>query len=203
MAADTLDVLTFAEARTALNYGATYTDADLEQAITAVSRRIDLVFGAMVRRSVSESVQARGYSRLVALGSRPVVADSLDACLVTVSGGSLFTEGTEEERDVFPEVDLDRGDLSAGAGEWPRGRIDVTYQAGRYATTAAVDALVKQAAVLMLRNLWDSAVFDTVNDGGYDSPGVSFPTVGIPAAVWDSEKGTGLLAEFVRLPAVA
>ena len=199
MAADTLDVLTFAEARSALKYGATHTDAALEEAITAVSRRFDRLFGAMVRRTVTEDVPTRGGTS-VTLQCRPVVAGSLSACLTTVTGGTLYTEGTETSVDVFPTVELEHGELLAPS--WPAGTVEAVYQAGRYATTATVDALVKHAAILTLRNLWESSVFDTVNADGYETPGVSFPTVDVPSSVWNPAKRSGLLADMARLPAV-
>ncbi len=72
--------------------------------------------------------------------------------------------------------------------------MKVNYLAGRAASTTTVDPRHKEAAALMLRNLWRSYEISTGNRDQYDVPIQSFPTFAVPKAVRD------LLSEEVQDP---
>jgi hypothetical protein len=68
-----------------------------------------------------------------------------------------------------------------------KGNIFVTYTGGRYGSTAAVDPRFKEAAYIMLRNLWTTEEPTVqINAGGeVATPGGRFPTFAVPNAARD------------------
>jgi len=150
------DILTLAEAKQALNLpsGASSVDAELAQVITAASLFVDSIDGAVVQRTVTETFRnPRGSS--IILATYPVVvtsvaeysggvASTLTAESNTVAGGFTFesSSGILSRRSSWY--------ATAFTGE----TLVVTYTAGRYATTATVDALYKEAAVHALIHYW-------------------------------------------------
>lgn len=156
--ADTLDVLSLAEAKGAINMLASNNDhnSEIERQVTAVSRVIDDAVGPVVHRTVTAELHDTG--REVRLRQAPVVSVS---SVRVASGGAITTLSSVAfgaATDGY-RADLDRGRLyrqwGGVDGDWDTAsRIEVTYVAGRYATTAAVDALFKEAASAVLRRLW-------------------------------------------------
>ncbi len=151
-----IDILTMLEAHNALNIPIATTDYDVElaQVITAASRFVDSIDGAVVMRTQTETVRnPRGAS--IILDTYPVVvstvveysggtATTLTAESVTTAGGFTFeaATGVLHRRSSWYATGF--------AGE----TLVVTYTAGRYVNTAAVDALYKGAAVAALIHFW-------------------------------------------------
>lgn len=163
--ADTLDILSLEEARAAINSSAV-TKANLPAMVTAVSRVIDSLCGPVVVRTVTAELHAGG-SCVVHLRRRPVTSITTvreaqgPGNIVTLSavawGGA--TDGYFAPASV-DDPTLKSGELyrkSAGADyPWHEGShaVEVTYIAGRYATTSTVDERFKQAASSVLARLW-------------------------------------------------
>lgn len=152
--ADTLDLISLDEAMEAIamtGTGSNY-EAQVEMAVTAISRRIDELCGPVVVRTITgEEHDADGG--LIFLDYSPV--SSVTTVTEYVSGtGTVLTA---EDIDTSGDYLLRDGILSRRSGfyttSW-NGRIKVTYVAGRYATTAAVDAKFKTAAAAILRRWW-------------------------------------------------
>lgn len=163
--ADTLDVLTIAEARTALGLtGTTASDTPLALAVTAVSRQVDELCGPVVKRThTAETHDGGGYT--IRLRHRPVHT----VTTVTEYDGTTATTLTAESNTAKPAsgylhdgrtATLNSGLIRRRASNaditFAEGRrnIAVTYDAGRAATTADADAKFKEAAAMMLRNVW-------------------------------------------------
>lgn len=195
--ADTLDVLTLSEARNMLSFDSTDTslDTQLVRVITSVSRRLDTYVGPIVQRSVTSEVHSGG-STAIELGYGPISAvgtvteyRGTTATVVTAeSAGTQPTEGFYAER-YKPNPALLSGVLvrrisgSPCHWYWGSGNILVTYTAGRSVSTGTVDAIYKEAAGLMVRNLWRSYQQSTGGFNEYDVPTQNFPTFTIPRAV--------------------
>lgn len=193
--ADTLDVLTLAEAKAAVKLGATDSskNALVAAAITSLSRSFDSIYGPVVQRTVtSELHDGGGYA--VALLEAPVTAAS-DVTTVTEYVGTASTVLSVESNsskpanaylvDRYPgwtRLGLIRRRSSDSDDTYPAGRlnVEITYEAGRYATTAAVDERFKEAARLWLANRWRAAGMSTVSVDDYDVPHLSFPSFAIP-----------------------
>jgi len=148
-----LNLLTRTEAYTAINDPATAAettslrdDEVLGLWVPAVSRRIDDLCGPVVTRTVTETHSGDGRDNLY-LRTPPAVS----VTSVTLNGDALPADGYDLDNDNrFLAI------LYRTTSTWPDGRrnIVVEYQAGRHATTAAVDPLFKMAAAAILRRLW-------------------------------------------------
>ena len=160
--ADTYDLLSLAEAKATLGQSASATDLDTTIAsyVTAVSRVLDENCGPLVQRTVTAEKYSGDGSSILRLRQQP--ASSITSC--TEYQGTVAVTLTVETIGTAPSagcmLDPDTGLLYRRAGGWDyswypgRGNITVTYTAGRYANTAAVDARVKRAAGMLLRHLW-------------------------------------------------
>lgn len=158
--ADTLDILSLSEGRVAINVPdqVSSIDTELAQFITAVSRVIDDEVGPVVQRTVTAEVHPGGYASIT-LRNRPIVSVTT---VRTTQGGSISTIsavpfGTSAEGYYLDP--LNSGVLYRRVGTINTGwdstyEIEVTYVAGRYANTAAVDAQFKACAAAILRRLW-------------------------------------------------
>jgi hypothetical protein len=155
----TLDVLSSAEALAAVNLTADSTGR-LVILTSAVSQQLDELCGPVVQRTVTAETHDGG-STFIALDDRPVAS----VTTVTEYAGTTSTTLTAESNTSKTGNDyfLDTGGVirrrsGGGDSRFPtgRGNVAVTYVAGRAANTAAVDAKFKQAAAMMLRNLWVS-----------------------------------------------
>lgn len=160
--ADTLDIVTLAEAYEAINNTAgTGHDTELAQWITGVSRRIDELCGPVVVRTTTNEAHNGGGSFLH-LRQTPV--DSVTSVVEYrhETANTLTAEtNTNRPADAYL-TDLRKHYArvtrrSGGADAlfpWGRLNVVVTYEAGRAANTAAVDPQFKLAAGSILRRLW-------------------------------------------------
>lgn len=180
--ADTLDVLTLAEAKEAINntsLDATLV-AKLERFVTGVSRKIDEICGPVVVRAVTE--RHSGGCHEIKLRETPV--SSVTTVVEWDTGGTSTSLSAEDDdtkpSDGFLLVNHHKHDArilrrSGGGTTLFTAGVDnivVTMQAGRYATTAAVDPLFKLQAQDILAFQWQqsSPVWAT-SPGGFDEIG--------------------------------
>lgn len=195
--ADT-DVLSMTEAKQALGIGSVDTtrDGDLTRLISAASARLDEAIGPVVQRDVTHLVDG-GRPRLeLPLGpvsAVSAVTEYQGTSAVTVTqetAGSFPSDGWVGER-YDPDASLLSGVLVRRSGGsntcWYPGtaNISVEYTAGRVQATADVDPRHKEAAVLILRNLWRSYENSVGGVEEFDSPFQSYPTFALPNAVKD------------------
>ena len=155
--ADTLDVVTLAEAREDLGDGGD--SALMGQYITRISRLLDKACGPIVQRAVTAEVHDGGTYAIM-LDEYPVVS----VTSATEYQGTTAVTLTEEAVTSSPGsgflVDFSTGRVwrRSGKRDWyfypGRRNIIITYEAGRYANTASVDERFKAAALIALRNLW-------------------------------------------------
>lgn len=192
------DVLTVTEAKQALSVGAldTTRQDDLVRLVSAASARLDEAIGPVVRRVVTHRVDGGRHRLELPLGPVSAVSAVTEwqgTSAVSVSEETLGTapsDGWAGER-YDPDPTLLSGILvrrSGGANTcwYPgTGNIEVTYTAGRVASTTSVDPRHKEAAVLILRNLWRAYEMSTGRTDEYDVPSASFPTFALPRAVKD------------------
>lgn len=163
--ADPLAILDRFEAYEAINdatsaqAGSSDRDAEvIDIWVAALSRRIDELCGPVVVRTVTDERHDGGRSRIW-LDNAPV---SSITTLVEYDVGTVQTL-TAEQDDNLPEdgylLDDDGSVIRRNGGGdalFPPGRRNVkaTYEAGRAADTASVDAKFKMAAGAILRRLW-------------------------------------------------
>lgn len=162
--ADTLDVISLTAAKVALNIDDDNTDYDAELArqITAVSRVMDEIVGPVVVRTITTE-EHLGNRGIIALRRRPVtsittVREVLYGAAQTVSavafgGSSDGYRALKWERNPSLLSGLLRRRRYGCHAPWGD-EVEVTYVAGRYANTAAVDARFVEAAAGVLRRLW-------------------------------------------------
>lgn len=208
MAVDTYDVLTTTEAKQILSIATTDTsrDSTLERLVTAVSRRLDRLVGPVVVRSVTdEYADASGCSLELAYGPVTAISSVVEyqgtssVTLTAETAGTQPTDGYAAER-YKPSPGLLSGVLVRRCGGsdtywWAgTGNVKVNYLAGRVSATTTVDPRHKEAAALMLRNLWRSYENTVGGVDQYDVPIQSFPTFAVPKAVRD------LLSEEIQDP---
>jgi len=144
---------------TSANAGASDRDAEvIDIWVSALSRRIDELCGPVVVRTVTDERHDGGRSRIW-LDLAPV---SSVTSLVEYDAGTVQTL-TAELDDGLPEYGYlleDDGSIIRrnGGGDatfaYGRRNVKATYEAGRYADTASVDAKFKMAAGAILRRLW-------------------------------------------------
>lgn len=202
--ADTRDLLTLPEAKKALriHIGDSTDDDLLASYITAVSRELDRIAGHTVALSVTDELHdgtnssGRGYRHKIILRHRPVISVATVVEHASGTPVSLVAETTTvQSTDAYmaerydPDPDLYNGHIrrrSTGEDAWfehGRQNIAVTYTAGRVASTTQVDARFKQAARIMLENLWRDREPGIETMGEFEVPRQSFPTFAIPNAV--------------------
>ncbi|MCA1572419.1 MAG: hypothetical protein LC798_19385 [Chloroflexi bacterium] len=208
--ADTLDVLTLDEAKRALNIPAADTTFDVEVAsyVTAVSRRLDDLTGPIVVRTITNEPHDGGGT-YVFPNHTPVL--SVTTVTEWLSGTSQVLTAETTAASTTTDYFLAgvgthgahlrrRSSWSDMVFPWGAGNVVLTYVAGRYATTAAVDPKFKQAAAKMLSLMWrgdqgaGSVTFGAPTDEGGTLLGFGFA---IPNFVAE------LLAEERRPPRVA
>lgn len=164
--ADTLDILTLAEARLAIDVSAGH-DAELAQAITAVSRAVDDLCGPVVNRTVTEYHDG-GWDhirpRQTPVSSVTTLKEWDGSTVTTLSADSFGAAGNG---DGYLVVESDSYAHDARIFRRSGGStylfasglraVELVYVAGRAASTAAVDAKFKNAAGTILRDLWSRA----------------------------------------------
>jgi len=204
MAADDRDILTLAEGKRVLRIAMTDTtqDDELEVYITASSRTMDEHFGHTVALTVTGelhdglSPSGHGWRHKIILDKRPVTSIATVVEYRQGDSTTLTAESTTTQpADAYlPErYDPDRALLSGvirrRSGGWDhhwetgRSNIEVTYTAGRVATTADVDRRFKRACGLVLANLWREREPGVVTEDEFTVPHQSFPAFAIPMAV--------------------
>lgn len=210
--ADTLDVLTLAEGKAAVGISSSDTSKDTELAakITGVSRRLDQLVGPIVRRTVTGEAHEGGRHK-IRVRQWPVYSFTT----VTEYQDTAATVLTLEDYDTQPtdayaperwhtSTAVYNGRIERRANGWryvfPPGpeAVRVTYVAGRYADTASVDPMFKEAAVIMLKNAWRPMEASTLLNGEFDVAAQNFPRFGVPNYVRDL-----LASEWVEVPGVA
>ena len=173
----TLNIITLDEAKRALNIALSDTSVDVElsQVVTAASRFVDSVYGPVVQREVTESfVSPSGAIWL----DRP-----LSVTTVTEYSSGTPTVLTAEDFDTAGTYRLDAttGALARRSSwatvAWNAHEVVAVYQAGRHATTAAVDAKFKEAAVVALIHFWQHR---GANSGAASFGGDGAPYGGVP-----------------------
>ena len=190
--ADTLDLLTLDEAKRAINLPLADTTHDTELAgyITAVSRRIDAMCGPVVIRDVDDEVHDGGlgmvFPRFTPVATITSVVEHASTTATTLTAETNATK-TANDYTVALDGYVVYRRASGSDSTFPEGRSNVviSYTAGRYADTASVDPLFKQAASVFLAHLWrfeqgqGSATFGAFEEG------LGIPTFGTPNAVRD------------------
>lgn len=194
--ADDLDLLTLDEAKAVLNPRTTAKDNRIEMKITAASRILDGLCGPIVYRTVTDELHQSPSSALW-LYENPVVsitnvkewssgvATALTAETHEVAGGYRFDTrlGTIARRSSWHD------------SFWSSDYVTVTYVAGRYATTADVDALFKEACAEILR-----VAFKREQGAGTDTYGdIPDLPLGVPNGVRRDLADAGVL----RAPVIA
>lgn len=206
---DVLDLLTLAEAKQAVNQE----DADIAQEVelsfyvTAISRRIDDLCGAVVKRTVTDE-QYPGGSTIILLRQAPA-SRSATTTIGTVkeySAGTLTTlsaEGLTAATAYDYSFEASTGVLTRRSS-WTDGifgsqRVVVTYSPGRYANTAAVDRKFKIAAAMYLNAIW-SATQGVSGSATFGGGEVDFVTGNLGLA---EARAKILLADELRPPGLA
>lgn len=161
---DWIDVPTGIRAINA-NASANALDDRVQSQITAISLIGDDLVGPVVRRTVTAE-RHTGGAVTVLLRRRPVYSvttvrevaspgtiDTLSAVAWGGSGSGYQTTPYEHDETLLSGK-LRR--VSAGSDYcWPTGdSVEVTYSAGRYATTSVVSPRFQEAASAALRRLW-------------------------------------------------
>jgi hypothetical protein len=207
--ADPLDWLSLEEAREAIGKKQASVDqsALIAMYVTATSRKLDSVVGAAVRRTVTDEVHS-GCGSVIwlqhpayAITSIKEYRGSTLVTLVPETAGGLESDAYLADRG-FTATYNGRIVRRTGGIDWGfyngSGNILVTYTAGRFEDTAAVDARFKLAASYMLANAWRSVQPNVATDGPFQVPTASFPAFAVPNVVRE------LLADEWRdTPAVA
>jgi hypothetical protein len=168
--ADTLDVLTIAEARVAVGLGSTDSSKDgvLVPWVTAVSRQLDRLCGPIVKRTITAEQHPGTYrTPLLEVDYAPIYTTPGITLTEYTSAGDA-TVLSAEDFDTKPTAgyrltrrrgigggytsSIER--RSSGNESWFDDAVVITYDAGRHADTATVDPLFKQAASMMVRSSW-------------------------------------------------
>lgn len=179
--ADTYDLLTLNEGKTAINLATSVTTHDTELAmfITGISRRFDDILGPVVQRAVTE--RHHGGDCSVLLRQTPVASVTTVVEWTTSGTSTSLTAETDSTKPASAYLLVHNHNHTARllrrtagntvAFEVGTNNIVVTFQAGRYANTAAVDALFKLAAANCLRRIWqrESKTWAQTPDG-FGSP---------------------------------
>lgn len=163
---DTLDVLAIGEARAAVGLsGADISqDGRLTPLITAVSRRLDILIGPIVERTITNEAHDGGQS-YIDLGSSPITSVTSITEYAGTTGTALSLSSNTNQPASGYLLKMNTFGFYKGRiyrrngntdGWFPQGvgNVLVTYIAGRYADTASVDARYKQAAAFTLANLF-------------------------------------------------
>ena len=203
-----IDLLSLADAQAAVRLSASNTihAARLEGYVTAVSLAIDELVGPVVRRTVTGEQHPGGCDR-VRLRRTPIssvttvkvwdagISTTLTGETLSVAGGYL-AEQDGDDPTLLSGVLLRRSSWSSIP--WEHGTVEVTYVAGRYATTSAVrGSRFHTAAVLTLKSVWQGEADTVAVVGEYEQPISAFPRVVIPQAAKD------LLADQIQYRGLA
>lgn len=149
-----VDLLTLEEAKLWVNLSLDRVGNEdrLEQWVTGVSMAFDEYAGPVVAREVTET---HHVDRAGSLNLRETPVYSITTVTEYQSGSGTVL--TAEDHDTEGTYVLDGYTLYRRSGWTPTtflGQVRVTYQAGRYASTATVSAQFKTAAGMVLQRLW-------------------------------------------------
>lgn len=180
---DDIDILTLIEAKTAVGLAQDNTSHDdyLRMLITAVSGQIDQLCGPVRNRTVTDEAHDGG-SWQIRLRRRPVYSITT---LVEYNGTSstTLTAETNASKTASNYIhDGQPGTVTSGKLVRRSGNADttfadgrrnvvVTYVAGRAANTEVVPAKFKEAASMLLRQVWvgeQASGTQTFQDIGFD-----------------------------------
>lgn len=190
------DLLSIEDALSAVRLSASHTAhvARLEGYVTAVSLAVDELVGPVVRRTVTGEQHPGGCDR-VRLRRTPVssvttvkvwdagTATTLTGETLSVAGGYLAEQDGDDPTLLSGTL---RRRSSWTSILWEYGTVEVTYVAGRYASTAAVAGTrFHTAAVLALQNLWQGVADSVAVVNEFEQPVSAFPAVVLPRAVRD------------------
>lgn len=186
MAADTYDLLTAPEARFAINdLAGSYDTSELEQLVTAASRLCDSVFGPIVTRAFTKTVE-KPYGRIqldVPVGS-PTFAVTFTTVTEYTSGtGTLLTAEDADTQGTYRYY-ANLGVVARRSAwtdtYWASQEVVIVGTWGRYANTAAVDRKFKEAAAAALvhyaQHRGSQSGFGTPGGDGVPFGGVPFST---------------------------
>ena len=155
----TLDVLSQTEALEAVGLN-TDTTGRLAAYVSAVSQQLDNLVGPVVQRTVTSESHDGGDDE-VFLRQRPVASVTAVTEYRNTTAQALVAETNTTKTGYNYLLDpAAAGKLCRRSSNqdfpFPPGKsnVIVTYVAGRASTTGAVDAKYKQAAAMMLRNIW-------------------------------------------------
>jgi hypothetical protein len=161
---DDIDVLTLVEAKQAVGLAQTNTDADeyLATLITAISAQLDMLCTPIRTRTTTENadggcfgIDVKGpiYSVTSITEYSNTTPTTLTAETNTTKASSNYlvkgTLGTKNCNRIVRRSA--NADSTFAAGQ---GNIVVVYTRGRYPNTVTVGSKFKQAAAMMLRNIW-------------------------------------------------
>ena len=159
--ANDIDIVTLEEAKQAIGSSLSRSgdvDERLERWITAVSQRIDDLYGAVVQRTVTDEVHyAAGGLDSIVPRYQPVVSISALTEYVNGTGTVLTAEDfdTVGTYRLIQDADSHRIYRRSGWLGFPyQGVVKLTYVAGRYSSTETVDAKYKVAAEGVLIGMW-------------------------------------------------
>lgn len=190
------DLLSLADAQAAVRLSASNTihAARLEGYVTAVSLAIDELVGPVVRRTVTGEQHPGGCGH-VRLRRTPIssvttvkvwdagISTTLTGETLSVAGGYLAEQDGDDPTLLSGTL---RRRSSWSSILWEYGTVEVTYVAGRYATTSAVrGSRFHTAAVLTLKSMWQGETDTVAVVGEYEQPISAFPRVVIPQAAKD------------------
>lgn len=210
--ADVYDVLTLDEAKSVVRISGTDNslDTQLARVVTTVSRRLDDGIGPTIARLVTSERHSGGRHK-IELYQCPVLSVSSVTEYQSTHAVNLTEEtvGVEPTDGWYGERYKPQPSLYSGVivrrlggfnyGFWyGAGNVAVTYTAGRSTTVSLVDARIKEAAGVMLRNWWRSYEQSVGGFDEYQVPQQNFPTFGVPNAamqilrdLWKPETGFG------------
>lgn len=158
----TNDLLSLAEAKTALNITNTAHDTEVQLFLTGMSTRIDGLCGPVVIQTVTTERHDGGKSfivpRLVPVSTVTSVTEYDDAVSQALTAETITSQLTDmflldTSLKFYPRIWRRE---SGSDSRFPTGRLNVavTYVAGRVATTATVGTNFKLAAAAILRRVW-------------------------------------------------
>lgn len=194
---DTYDLLTLAEAKTALNITTTAQDTELPGYITAISRRLDELCGPIVLRTYTDE-EYDGNCRWIVLRHAPAsetsattvttVKEYMDGTATTLAAETLTVSTTDDYRfDQRLGILYRRSTWSDTV--FASQRVTVTYSGGRYSATATVDEKFKQAARSLLQHVWRPEQGTSTVTFPTEYPGLTVPGFFIPNMVLDQLAG--------------
>jgi len=190
------DLLSLEDALAAVRLSASHTVhvARLQGYVSAVSAAVDELVGPVVVRTVTGE-QHPGGCGYVRLRRTPIssvttvkvwdagISTTLTGETLSVAGGYLAEQDGDDPTLLSGTL---RRRSSWTSILWEYGTVEVTYVAGRYASTAAVAGTrFHTAAVLALQNMWQGVADSVAVINEFEQPVSAFPAVVLPRAVRD------------------